>query len=89
MKKLDRHHSLNILTNLKQKRKEEFKADISFDLDGDKVVSIRDYFIAKKFDKDGDGKLNAEEKTACMTALNNGYEKNFKFGLEAKAPVKG
>ena len=34
------------------------KPDISFDLDGDQVVGGFDYVIAKRFDRDGDGKLN-------------------------------
>lgn len=40
-------------------RRKEFVPDISFDLDGDGVVGNRDLVIAKLFDKDGDGKLNA------------------------------
>jgi hypothetical protein len=46
VKKLERHHSLNTLTNLKQRRRDEFKPDMSYDLDGDGVVSIKDYYIA-------------------------------------------
>jgi len=33
----------------------------SYDLDGDGGVSQKDYFLAKHFDKDGDGKLNDKE----------------------------
>jgi hypothetical protein len=32
--------------------------DPSYDLDGDGFVMPHEYFIAKKFDKDKDGKLN-------------------------------
>ena len=45
--------------------------DISFDLDGDNFVGNRDYVIAKLFDKDGDGKLNKEERTAADEAVRN------------------
>lgn len=31
---------------------------MTFDLDGDGIVGNRDMFIAKIFDKDGDGRLN-------------------------------
>ena len=46
-------------TDMQANRRKEFVPDISFDLDGDGVVGNRDLVIAKLFDKDGDGKLNA------------------------------
>jgi len=45
--------------------------DITFDLDGDGNVGGRDYVISKLFDKDGDGKLNAEERKAADEAVRN------------------
>lgn len=39
--------------------------DASFDLDGDGFVSQKDYFLAKHFDTDHDGKLNELEKNAA------------------------
>ena len=41
----------------------------SFDLDGDGHVSVTDFFWAKKFDQDKDGKLNSEEKETANQAL--------------------
>lgn len=43
--------------------------DKSYDLDGDGFVGNRDYVIAKNFDKDQNGKLNASERLAAMTAV--------------------
>ena len=40
-------------------------------MDGDGLVGNRDYVIAKLFDKDKDGKLNAQERKAAMEALSN------------------
>ena len=47
--------------------------DKSYDLDGDGFVSMTDHFLAKRFDKDQDGKLNAEEFSAAKKALAEGY----------------
>ena len=52
-------------TELLEARKKEKFPDISFDLDGDGFVGGRDYVISKIFDKDGDGKLNQEERKAA------------------------
>jgi len=38
------------------------RPDISYDIDGDGSVSQKDYFLAKHFDVDKDGKLNTQEK---------------------------
>ena len=58
---------------------------ISYDLDGDGQVSQKDYFLAKQFDKDADGVLNADEFAAAKKALQEGYSNRFLFGLEAGA----
>lgn len=59
------------LTQLQQKRKAEFKADASYDLDGDGFVASREYFISKIFDKDQDGRLNSQERRQAEEALRN------------------
>jgi hypothetical protein len=43
---------------MKENRKKSMIPDKSYDLDGDGFVSQKDYFLAKQFDKDNDGKLN-------------------------------
>ena len=50
------------------------KADPSFDLDGDGAVSMREFLIATRFDKNQDGRLDSRERAACMEALKGGYE---------------
>lgn len=57
------------VTELTQRRRDARIPDISFDLDNDGEVGGRDYVISKLFDKDGDGKLNPEEKKAAMQAV--------------------
>ena len=46
-------------------RKKEFIPDPTFDLDGDGIVGGRDLVLAKRFDKDGDGRLNTGERKAA------------------------
>lgn len=58
-------------------RRKEFVPDISFDLDGDGVVGNRDLVIAKLFDKDGDGKLNAQERANADAAIRDVSESPF------------
>ena len=48
--------------DIQNKRRTDYVPDISFDLDGDGVVGNRDLVLSKLFDKDCDGKLNAEER---------------------------
>ena len=74
-------------TQLLLARKDEFRADPSYDLNGDGAVGPREYFIATRFDKGQKGKLTDEERKACLEAIKNGYEGNFVFGLESQAPV--
>jgi len=42
---------------------------MSFDLDGDGYVGNKDYVLSKVFDKDNDGKLNAEERKNALDAI--------------------
>lgn len=58
-------------TELAEMRRAAKIPDLSFDLDGDGNVGGRDYVIAKLFDKNGDGKLDAEEKAEAMEAIKN------------------
>ena len=59
------------LTHLQSNRRRALKPDISFDLDGDGIVGNRDLVISKLFDKDGDGKLNAAERSNAIEAIKN------------------
>lgn len=43
---------------MKEYRRKQSLPDPSFDIDGDGFVSHKDLFIATKFDRDMDGKLN-------------------------------
>jgi hypothetical protein len=68
---------------------------MSYDLDRDGYVGGKDYVVAKQFDKDGDGRLNEEEKKAAYEAIAKvnfllmlmvvkGYEKNFVWNVEVQ-----
>jgi hypothetical protein len=69
-------------TKLQENRKREKVPDISYDLDMDGYVGGKDYFLAKQFDKDLDGKLCEKEKKEAYDAILNGYENRFVFNLE-------
>jgi hypothetical protein len=75
-------------TVMMKERKKARMPDISYDLDRDGVVNDRDLFIAKFFDKDGDGKLNQQEYQAAIKALEEGFENRFMFGVEKSASLK-
>ena len=64
-------NGLKTRTELFAKRKSDNLPHISYDLDGDGYVGGRDYVISKYHDKDGDGKLNAEERKAAEEAVKN------------------
>jgi hypothetical protein len=55
-------------------RRDQKKVDLSYDLTGDGTVSIREYNIAKQFDKDQNGVLDAKEREECFKALKAGFE---------------
>ena len=69
-------------TKLLQLRKKENIPDISYDLDGDGYVGGRDYVLSKRFDLDGDGKLNDIEKKNALEAIKNGVEREYVWNLE-------
>ena len=69
-------------TKLLQLRKKENIPDISYDLDGDGYVGGRDYVLGKRFDIDGDGKLNDIEKKTALEAIKNGVEREYVWNLE-------
>ena len=69
-------------TKLLQLRKKENIPDISYDLDGDGYVGGRDYVLGKRFDVDGDGKLNDIEKKTALEAIKNGVEREYVWNLE-------
>ena len=69
-------------TKLLELRKKENIPDISYDLDGDGYVGGRDYVLSKRFDVDGDGKLNAIEKKNALEAIKNGVEREYVWNLE-------
>lgn len=71
-------------TKLHDQRRKERVPHISYDLDGDGYVGGKDYVVAKQFDKDGDGKLDAEERKAALEALKNGYESKFVWNVEVQ-----
>ena len=61
----------------------------SYDLDGDGIVGARDYFLAKRFDQDQDGRLNTGEKNNALKALEEGYEKQFFWNVEETGAHRG
>jgi len=73
-------------SKLIEKRKKEKIPDISYDLDMDGFVGGKDYVLAKRFDLDGDGKLNEIEKKQAYDAINNNVEEKYVWNLENQGP---
>ena len=71
-------------TKLIERRKKERIPDISYDLDGDGYVGGRDYVLAKRYDVDGDGKLNEIEKKNALEGIKNGVEREYVWNLESQ-----
>ena len=69
-------------TKLLERRKKEKIPDISYDLDGDGFVGGRDYVLSKRYDVDGDGKLNEIERKNALEGIENGVEKEYVWNLE-------
>jgi hypothetical protein len=61
----------------------------SYDLDGDGIVGCKDYFLAKRFDLDQDGRLNTAEKANAIHALKSGFEDNFVWKVEQTGANRG
>ena len=70
-------------TELLEFRKQANLPDISYDLDGDGVVSGKDYYLGKLFDIDKDGKLNSIEKAKALEAINSGYDEKLVWGCDS------
>lgn len=70
-------------TTLLERRKNEVKADPSYDLTGDGTVGAREFFVARRFDSNKDGVLEDEERLECLQALKEGFEEPYLFGIEA------
>ena len=75
-------------TELIDKRNKEKIPDISYDLDQDGYVGGRDYVIAKRFDVDGDGKLNEQEKKAAYEGIKNNIEANYIWNIDKLGGVR-
>ena len=85
-----------------KKRKQEYIPDPSYDLNNDGIISKRlnllksnyilgpkEYLIAKIFDEDKDGKLNAEEREKWISALKQGFESTLYWSEEKNDPNFG
>jgi len=73
-------------SQLLEARKRALLPDPTFDLDKDGVVGSQDLFLAKRFDKDGDGRLNPTEREAAEKAMREGVTEQFVWGVEQSAP---
>lgn len=69
-------------TELYEKRRKDNCPNLTYDLDGDGVVGGYDLVISKIFDKDGDGKLNEEERRNAEEAIKNGFGGKFTWGCD-------
>ena len=58
-------------TEVVANRRRANQPDMSYDLDGDGVVGNRDLVLSKLFDKDGDGRLNTQERRNAEEAIKN------------------
>ena len=66
-------------------RKLEKVPDITYELERDGYVGGRDYVLAKRFDRDGDGKLNEMEKKEAFDAIAH----NFIWNLDNQGLNRG
>ena len=53
-----------------------------YDLDNDGYVGARDYVLAKRFDRDLDGKLNEKERAEAYKSIKNNIEDNYVWNLD-------
>lgn len=61
-------------SDLLAQRKEAMKPDTSYDLDGDGIVGVREYYFAARMDKDKDGTLNVKEKLHGLKDMRENME---------------
>ena len=64
-------------TALLQERRRAEMPDLSYDIDGDGVVSSLDYFVARTMDVDKDGRLTAAERREAWQRLQDGFADGF------------
>jgi hypothetical protein len=76
-------------TKLLENRRKEKIPDITYDLDRDGFVGGRDYVLAKRVDKDCDGKLNEKERKEAYEAIYNNVEDNYVWNLENQGANRG
>ncbi len=72
-----------------EQRKNAALPDPSYDLDGDGLVSSHDYFLAKRLDRDQDGRLSPDERRDAVQALQSGFEEQFCWGVEMSGAQRG
>ncbi len=53
------------------------------------MVSSKDYFLAKRFDLDQDGRLSPSERQSALDALRSGFEDRFIWGLDKTGVLRG
>lgn len=75
-------------SELMQARKRARIPDMSYDFDGDGVVSSLDYFVGRSFDKDMDGKLTTTERRQAEKALDAGFLDKYARGFDAQGTVR-
>mmetsp|Transcript_29523 Transcript_29523/g.44902 ORF Transcript_29523/g.44902 Transcript_29523/m.44902 type:complete len:184 (+) Transcript_29523:809-1360(+) len=76
-------------TKLLEARKARDQPDLSYDFDGDLAVGAKDYVIGKRFDISNKHSLTNDERTAALSALKGGIEKQFAWNLEAGGAQRG
>jgi len=76
-------------SELSRYRKREALPDLSYDLDNDGIVCQREYFIARRFDKNADGRLDPDERKNALNSLNEGLEDKFYWGVEKSGALRG
>jgi hypothetical protein len=71
----------NSRSEMNSRRRAERHPDLSFDIDGDGVVSSTDYFIAKHFSREQDRlRLSTAERKQAVAALESGFLDQYSFG---------
>ena len=71
---------------LQRKKKLTNMPHMSYDIDGDGYVSQEDYFMAKRFDMDGNGVLDADEQEVGRFIMAQEFFKRHKHDVELFGP---